>query len=708
MTIPRRILLQVAIGAGLVIAVATSVTYGLVYDSAKQRDLKHLETYVNERSRREEAEFIQVQANLALVRGQFLKRIQFPIPLDYEKKWSERFVLFPDGAWRSRTNFLDGRKYSTLWAHKDCPLTPELKSQVLRAQDICDELLPGWKDSFPSVYFVLPGWLNIGFDPRIPNWVWDTPADYDPSAMEWFHLAMPPGRSERAQESASEFAWTGVIEEPTTKVPIVSVYLPIWSDGQFRGSIGHDLWLNRLIDENAKSELPGTMHVIFRPDGRLIAHPTKGRAILSSKGLFRMQDSGDALAVLYRVISSRPERQFSGYDPTSELYFSIAKLAGPEWFFLTTMPKALLQQQAFRSAQWVLWSGLLSLALVLGLLATTLRRQIALPLAELTRATKQMSMGDISARAAVRREDELGELAASFNEMALRVASRDADLRQLNQELEERVAHRTTELSAANRTLAQAREEALRALARERELRELKNEFVSLVSHEFRTPLEIIMSSVDNLERYHDRLAPEKRENLLRTVNKSVRRMAGMMEEVLVLGRLETERMTFTPTPFDLVSFCKRIGDEIESATNKRCPIHLEIKGTPENAIGDEGLLRHIFTNLLSNAVKYSESGEAVSFTVRCASENALCQVADRGCGIPESDQKRLFQAFHRGSNVRHIPGTGLGLLIVQRCVALHHGQIAFESREGQGTTFTVQLPLFRHHTFTHEKNTRD
>src|SRR5262245_56835120 len=206
MTIPQRILLHVALGAGLVIAVATGVTYEIVYKSAKRRDLNHLATYVTERARREEIGFQQVEANLLLVRGQFLKRMEAPIPRDVDEKWNARFGLFPDGAWRSYTNFSDGRKYSTLWAHKDCKFTPQLKTEVLRAQDICDELLPGWVDSFPSVYFVLPGWLNIGFDPRIPNWVWDTPADYEATQLEWFNVAMPK------EKPADGFAWTGVIE----------------------------------------------------------------------------------------------------------------------------------------------------------------------------------------------------------------------------------------------------------------------------------------------------------------------------------------------------------------------------------------------------------------------------------------------------------------------------------------------------------------
>jgi signal transduction histidine kinase len=204
------------------------------------------------------------------------------------------------------------------------------------------------------------------------------------------------------------------------------------------------------------------------------------------------------------------------------------------------------------------------------------------------------------------------------------------------------------------------------------------------------------MSSVDNLQRYHDRLAPEKRDHLLRTVNKAVRRMAGMMEEVLVLGRLETDRLTYKPAPIDLVSFCRRLSDEIESATNQRCPIRLHLDPARlEGAHGDESLLRHIFTNLLSNAVKYSAEGQPVDFFLERAGETGVGRIVDRGCGIPEADQKRLFQAFHRGANVRQVPGTGLGLLIVQRCLALHQGEIEFASVEGEGTTFTVRLPFF-------------
>jgi PAS domain S-box-containing protein len=256
-------------------------------------------------------------------------------------------------------------------------------------------------------------------------------------------------------------------------------------------------------------------------------------------------------------------------------------------------------------------------------------------------------------------------------------------------------ANDITEQKKAEQALRDSEAELQNALAKERELNQLKSDFVSLVSHEFRTPLEIIMSSADNLERYHDRLPAEKREQLLHTIRKSVRRMSGMMEEVLVLGRVESGKTEFKPAKFNLSAFCRRVGDEIQTATGNRCPVEVKTNKIPDAAFGDENLVRHILTNLLSNAVKYSEVGKRVTLKVAKEGSKAVFSIVDRGCGIPAAEQGRLFQAFHRGSNVRQIPGTGLGLVIVKRCVELHGGDIHCKSAEGSGTTFTVTLPLY-------------
>ncbi len=164
---------------------------------------------------------------------------------------------------------------------------------------------------------------------------------------------------------------------------------------------------------------------------------------------------------------------------------------------------------------------------------------------------------------------------------------------------------------------------------------------------------------------------------------------------MLLLGQAEAGKLDFRPTPMDLGAFCRRLTDEIRSATNQACPIDLRLGLLPGEVSADERLLRHILTNLLSNAVKYSSPGAPVSFTIERQHCEAVCTIRDRGIGIPEADQAWLFNAFHRGRNAAHVPGTGLGLTIVKRCVELHGGNLSVESALGQGTTMTVRLPLF-------------
>jgi PAS domain S-box-containing protein len=246
-------------------------------------------------------------------------------------------------------------------------------------------------------------------------------------------------------------------------------------------------------------------------------------------------------------------------------------------------------------------------------------------------------------------------------------------------------------------TRKRAEVELWRALEHERELSHLKNNFVSMVSHEFRTPLGIIQSSAEILADYLDQLSADDRREHLGSITRHTQRMGALMEEVLVLGRLDAGKMDFQPAALDLPGFCRRLTDEVLAATDRQCPIQLtvaESAATPGTR-ADERLLRHIFTNLLSNAVKYSARGQQVEFVVDRDGREAVCEVRDHGIGIPEADQPRLFQAFYRGQNVDQRPGSGLGLVIVKRCLELHGGSIHLESKTGHGTRATVRLPVF-------------
>ncbi len=240
-----------------------------------------------------------------------------------------------------------------------------------------------------------------------------------------------------------------------------------------------------------------------------------------------------------------------------------------------------------------------------------------------------------------------------------------------------------------------AGQELHRALEQERELVRLKTNFANLVSHEFRTPIGVIVSSAQVLDSYFDRLTPPRRHEHLGDIVEAARHMAGLIDEVLLLGRIEAGRLAFQSRPLDLPSFCRRLADEVQQASGLRCPIDVIAPDTLPPAHSDETLLRHILGNLLTNAVKYSPAHTPVSLSISAIANNAILTVRDQGIGIPAEDQPRLFEVFCRGRNVGELPGTGLGLVIVKRCVEVHRGAVSLTSQAGRGTTVVVQLPVF-------------
>jgi PAS domain S-box-containing protein len=290
------------------------------------------------------------------------------------------------------------------------------------------------------------------------------------------------------------------------------------------------------------------------------------------------------------------------------------------------------------------------------------------------------------------RDPEVLEMFAAIGaQLGLYMERRRAEdeTRALNVDLERRIRARTMELAEANLRL-------LEALEHEQELGQLKSNFVSLVSHEFRTPLGIILSSSEILEHYFGTLDDVERREQLEAIKENVLRMSKLMEEVLLFSRMEADKLACHPEPLDLEEFCQRLCDEIRSATHDRCPISWEAENHLADANADKTLLQHLLSNILGNAVKYSIAGSLVRFTARREQEDVLFTVIDRGIGIPTEAQSRLFNAFFRANNAAGVPGTGLGLVVVKRCAELHGGTIAIESSEGQGTTVSVKLPLYR------------
>lgn len=249
---------------------------------------------------------------------------------------------------------------------------------------------------------------------------------------------------------------------------------------------------------------------------------------------------------------------------------------------------------------------------------------------------------------------------------------------ELNEELEYKVKERTLELT--------------HSLEREKELNEMKSRFVSMASHEFRTPLSAVLSSISLIEQYAKEEQKEKRQRHIERIKSSVKNLTEILDDFLSLDRLEQGKVTTTKEEFDIKELLNDIAEDIHSMLKPGQKINLFSNGG-KTIIQDKKILRNIFFNLLSNAIKYSPEEKEIIVSAENNNDKLEITVKDSGIGIPEAEQKYLFTKFFRAGNAGHYQGTGLGLNIVKRYVELLNGKIWFESRENEGTTFTVTLP---------------
>ena len=232
------------------------------------------------------------------------------------------------------------------------------------------------------------------------------------------------------------------------------------------------------------------------------------------------------------------------------------------------------------------------------------------------------------------------------------------------------------------------------ALQKEKELGELKSRFISMASHEFRTPLAVVRATADTLLLYRHKLSVEQIDKRLTRIQDQVSHLTGIIEDVLHLTRLQARRIEYTPVSFDLEELGRTIIEEVsDQFGNDRVVYHCDT--ALRTVTLDPKLMRQILTNLISNALKYSDTEQLVAVDLTAQPGALTLQVRDQGIGIPAADLPHLYEPFHRAANVGVIAGTGLGLIITKECVELQGGTIEITSQPGFGTTCTVWLPNF-------------
>jgi PAS domain S-box-containing protein len=268
----------------------------------------------------------------------------------------------------------------------------------------------------------------------------------------------------------------------------------------------------------------------------------------------------------------------------------------------------------------------------------------------------------------------------------------EAEIRKLNTSLEEKVASRTEELQKTMVELQASKESLIKSLEKEKEVNDLKSRFVSMASHEFRTPLSTILSSISLLSKYETTEDQPKRDKHIDRIKSSVKTLTDILNEFLSLGKIEEGKVEINFENFDINEFMHGVINEMNVLLKKGQELIFENQGVTK-CYSDEGLLKNVLINLVSNAIKFSPENKIIKIETKYVDNQIQIKIIDQGMGIPKDDQIHLFERFFRATNVTNIQGTGLGLHIVGRYIDLIKGKISYQSTLETGSIFCITVP---------------
>lgn len=268
-----------------------------------------------------------------------------------------------------------------------------------------------------------------------------------------------------------------------------------------------------------------------------------------------------------------------------------------------------------------------------------------------------------------------------------------SDIRKLNMSLEAKVEERTVILKEALMKLEQSQKELSEALDKERELNEIKSRFVSMASHEFRTPLSTVLSSASLLAKYTGADDQSKRDKHINRIKESVKHLNDILEDFLSLGKLDEGKVMAHCGEFNLEELIHDTTEEMKGLLKKGQELFYEHTGNT-TVYSDKKLLKNILINLITNAIKFSDENLPIMIRSEVNTEKARVSVMDKGIGIAPADQEHLFSSFFRGMNATNIQGTGLGLHIIKRYLDLLGGDVQLQSKLNEGTNMSFIIPV--------------
>jgi len=660
-----RVLRQMAIRIAVVICLVTLASYWHVHRSVTATATETLAEYVRERGDRESQLFLLAEDNLKVLVRTFLKERSTGFQGRDERDFDLVFERSADGAWRRRAGFDVNSEPSSYIAAR-VNVDGETRREMLSMLELVGDFGRAWNNRFSSAWLCSMDGQATTYMPGV-DWYTGSPADDDFTRYHWVRMVMPANNPER------KLRWTGIWYDWVANSLSASGVLPVDIDGVFRYYAGTSVRLDNIIGRAREEGLSGTRNIIFRADGKLVSHPDDAvMAVLrKNKGEFSIQASGsDHLRAVYEAVVQGEGRRVLSLDAYGE-YLGVARIAGPDWYFVSVLPKEVPGATAASTARIVLWLGLAALLLELAIVGWIIRRQVSRPLARVMERLTAFGEGQWGTRIEVDRADELGRLSRTFNQMAQALEDVQRRLREDAASLEAKVSERTRQLEEKDRE---------------------KTRFLAAASHDLRQPIQAATLLIDHLK--HSRLDDGQRRSV-DYLDLSVRSVRELLDALLDVSRLDAGAVSPRLATFGVGRLCESIEAEFTTqALAKGLRLRCRFPRPDITVTSDYQLVTTILRNLVSNAVRYTERG-GILIGARRRGGEAVLQVWDSGIGIHERDLGYIYEEFFQVGNPQRdrSKGFGLGLAIARRLADLLGCRLTCRSRFGRGTLFELALP---------------
>ncbi|WP_063777337.1 ATP-binding protein [Scytonema millei] len=450
-TLTQQALIKLSLSLGLVIVASTGIGYFQLVSSFTAETLSQVEKYVQLRAQRERAIFSLAQDNQAILKQAILQQLKAKGDRDFAKEFEQRFVKMPDATIRNRPQGFDFQKSSGVFLGNNVVLNADIQQRVVTYFELLNAYGPAWSNRFVNTYIQIPeNGISI-YMPTYP-WVQNAPSDksFRVTADESFYI------TDKVHNPERKTTWTGIYYDKVAQAWMASCVTPVDLDGKHIATIGHDMLIDELRDRTINDHLKGTYNMIFRQDGRLVAHPELTNKIQQAEGKFEVAQSNDPhLRRIFNLVTQKQnENKIIIDNPQDSEYLAVIKIDEPNWYLITVFPKSLLTQRAFEAARVILFLGLSSLLVEIIIVFLIFQRQISVPLTKFMQATESIAAGNLDIELDVTRKDELGRLAYLFNKMAQQLRESFSVLAKTNEQLELRVQERTAYLTAVIDNLA--------------------------------------------------------------------------------------------------------------------------------------------------------------------------------------------------------------------------------------------------------------